>query len=908
MAKKYGSSYSDSSTSDSTGKVSSLPSYDTEKERVTFVAEFEDIRPDEAFSTLDYDGGVQRQSHYNYGPMVAFIKKFTINVKDDIESVGGNPRLVQFKINDVELSSEQYTISKSEDGTTYTIVHERPPLRSQLDVSNKTAWKDYIDPTDTNPTKFKYFLFDPVEITIRAKYSKDFLDSLSEDGKNQLRQRIPNIEKEYDIDNFGWEEITPIRLYDYWLTERVEYLLRYNSSDRIDCGTDNPYFFPSPFWLYQNHLPDESFVFPPGRSVTMVGLVASIMLQHMRFASYYSQHRTSKADGNISTADMERMFGRGWDLGGGNLDLISWDGVALEPIFDSNGRPAGFKQPKGKYIKLGSSGDLAPICYGCNRHPNWLVPMEDGKVLDCVDTKFCKDLRQPFQAISTPGPMDIEDIPRESPEIKEEETGYMTGIGKKPDFPTIIKREHFDRFFLLFSNVNNSPDLSPYMYLHLKGSVRVVPERSDMSKVLGSNDLAGHVEICPRRAVGGKKSSTNDIDGTKLSKLEFGVTDETNDSGDIKIISDDKYPYRFRSVKNYRDQFRTVLIDNFWDKLNIVKIYTVPSFPVRIQTKRAYKSLDYIRAASLYVIAEHFSGSPGIYSRNVTSAGIPGKRSRKCCYFVLPMPELECRCEGHTVTYSYTGGTSYSRYHFFGVFSNYAIPDWMIEQYPVQFGIYKNWSMFVRPEDLPRGAKVVVPMVRTAEWVRKRVAGESPCAPGWIGPDVGGIHLGKKTLDVPLIDMDPDEAQDLFDSLTENAKDHPCFSRPTLNGSNSIIVGYATRTFSTGGGSGSGRYQYLGPIQYIPGVWCQHDLTPGYTIGAVQGHVTDWIPGRLPFEDDSNFIHVNAGGDWLNTLVSNRVLGGWIFDYTYWCDHTFNFRDGEFQNCRCHGPDGERIF
>ena len=899
MAKKYGLSKSISSTADATGRVSDLPLYATSKDRFTFVAEFEDIRPDEAFSTLDYDGGVQRQVDYNYGPMVAFIKKFTINIKDDIEYKDEDTELVQFKINDVELNSEQYTISRSDDETTFTIEHERPPLKSQLDTSGKTAWVDYVDPADSDPTKFKYFLFDPVEITIRAKYNKSFLDSLSEEAKTQLSQRVPKIEEEYDISNYSWDEITPIRLYDYWLTERVEYLFRFNYSGSFDCISDvgDIYFFPSPFWLYQNHLPDESWVYPVGRSVTITGLIASIMLQHMRFASYYSQHRTSDANDSISVSDMKKMFGRGWDLGGGNLDLISWDGVALEPIFDNNGNPAGFKQPKGKYVKLGSSPDIAPICYGCNRHPNWTTPMEQNRVLECVDTKFCEELERPRQVIDTIGPMSIEDIPRESPEIEESETGYMTGIGRKPDYPTVIKREHFDRFFLLFSNVNIPPDLSHYMYLHLKESIRVVPVRSDMSRVLGSDNLAGHVEICPRRSGGNGviTSSTDDIDGTKLSKLEFGVTDQ---EGDTRIVEDDRYPYRFRSIKNYRDQFRTVLTDWHWDKLNMVKVYTVPNFPVRIQTKRAYKSLDYIRSAVLYVVEERTYGGGGGGSITIGGGDPPGGRSRKCCNYVVPMPGSDCRCPAYSTTFWSDPSGSRSTWHYFAVFSNPPIPDWMLKDYAIQLGLNKSWGMFVRPGDLPRGARVKVPLITGIGTHRHRIAG-STCAPSYIGPNSGNYGIYGKTFNIPLDDMDPDAAQSLIESLTESAVDNPCFELPILNGSNDIIVGYASKTFRVGSEGSSSSFQWIGDGRYIPGTWCQEDLTPGYIPEDAPLHfkIEDWRPGRVPFSENYNYLYVNAGGDWTNTFASNSTVGGW-FDYNFHCNHTFTFVEGEYSPCR----------
>lgn len=896
MAKKYGLSYSDESTADSIGRVSSASLYDTTKGRVTFVAEFEDIRPDEAFSRTDYDGEVHGENFYEYGPMVGFIKKFIITIKDPIKDSFGN-YVKSFKINEFELKSGQYTVTES--GTdidkVYIIEHDRPPLRSYTDDLNQHG-VTYIDPTDSDPNKFKYFLFDPVEIEIRSKYSREFINSLSSDAIQKLRNRIPKMQAK-GYPDFEYDEIEPVKLYDYWLTERVEYLFRYK---QVGSPGDSDYaYFPAPFHNYQVHLPGNIDIPNLSQSTTVTGTIKAEMLQQMRFASYYSQHK----EGSISAGDMERMFGTGWDLGGGNLDLVSWDGVALEPITTKSGVPAGYKDPKGKYVKLEGSSRTAPICYGCNRHPTWMCPVENGTELlpdDDTFVKWCEDLDPPQSVISTPGPLEIKDIPRVRPKITIEDTGYMSGIGNKPDFPTTIKREFFDRFFLLFSNVHQEAD--PLMYQHMYGSARIVPERSDIRNLLNTNQLGGHTEICPRRAVErSQRSSYIEKDGTKLSDIAFDVDKDGE--------SESRYPYSFRAVKNYRDQFRSVYTDLWWDKLNIAKIYTQPSFPVKLQTKRAYTSLDYIRSARIFIVQETFfpestSTPPEIY----TAGGPPGERSRKCCRYVNPAPSLDCRCntmEEHFYSNELTQPDVVR--HYFAVFSNSPVSDYVIKYFN-WMGFGNPWSMRTRPEDLPGGARVRVPVGRTIIRVNNKAPiYEHPCSPGGItGRRGGGQYSQNKKVYVPLDDMNPDDAQDLLDDLLINAEDHPCFTRPQVNLSHDIIVGYKRVEYP---GSGitipGGYFQWLGTALMVPTFWCAELLAPGAdVVGESQSYETAFQPGVAPgltvSESDRNdYVEVRAAGSWYNTLANVRENPTGWFNYTFYCDHFFWFIDGEFKNCRC---------
>lgn len=901
MAKKYGLTYSDDTAVDSIGRVSTGSLYDTTKERVVFTAEFEDIRPDEAFSRTAYDGTVHKESFYEYGPMVSFIKKFTIKVKDPIKD-GFGDYVKSFKINGFELGSEQYTVTESGTGIdkVYIIEHERPPLRSYTsDLSQHGV--TYIDPTNSDPDKFKYFLFDPVEIEIRAKYSKEFINSLSSDAIEKFKIRVSEMEAR-GYPDFEYDEIEPIKLYDYWLTERVEYLFKHK---QFGTPGDSDYaYFPAPFHNYQVHLPENLFIPPPASNVDISGPVSADMLQQMRFASYYSQYK----EGSILAVDMERMFGTGWDLGGGNLDLVSWDGVALEPITDKDGKPAGYKNPKGKYVKLEGSSSIAPICYGCNRHPNWTCPVENGdEVAETQFIKLCEDLDPPKSVISTPGPLEIKDIPRVRPKIKIEDTGYMSGIGNKPEFPTTIKGEFFDRFFLLFSNVHQRSD--PLMHQHMHGSIRTVPERSDIRNLLNTSQLGGHTEICPRRAVeDSKKSSYKEKDGTKLSEIEFDV------DGDGE--RDYRYPYRFRSVKNYRDQFRSVYTDWYWDKLNIAKIYTKPSFPVKLQTKRAYTSLDYIREARIYVVKEVFYPETTNTPYEIYPVGpAPGNRSRRCCWYVLPMPWADCRCSVYEMHfYNNQWAQSDVTMHYFAVFSNPPVSDYMLKYFNWMSGVRKAWGMRTRPEDLPGGARVEVPVRKTLSVVNIREPNpEDACVPSLVGYRDGGYVYEQKITYVPLDDMDPDDAQDLLDSLLINAEDHACFTRPRVNLTYDIIVGYKKveypgLTVDIPGGY----FQWSGPKLMVPATWCTDVLRPGRNTDPLE---QEWYeqafqPGGPPGSEQlrNYYVEVRSTGTWANTLANQREpVPGW-FDYTFWCEHFFRFDDGVYNNCRCYSPDGERIF
>ena len=881
MAKKYGLAYSDESI------VESIT-----EDRVTFTAEFEYRRPDEAFSTISGT----RNIYYAYGPMVGFVKKFTIVVKDDI-----NIELRQFKINDFELGRTQYTVTESGEGINriFTIEHSRPSLIYDVGIVGEHG-RGYIDPTDSDPNKFKYFLFDPVEITIRAKYSDEFLASLNDAAISILNRRAVGMRKKYDIPDLGYDEIEPLKFSDYWLKERVDYLFEY---EQIGSAGDSDYeYFPPPFHNYQVHRPGNSSIPAPIDDNDITGVVSADLLQQMRFAAYYSQYRS----GIISALDMERMFGHEWDLGGGNLDIVAWDGVALEPITNKEGKPAGFKQPRGKYVKLSSTNKTAPICYGCNRHPTWMCPVENGEELEEVDTKFCEDADPPQTTISTKGPLDVKDIPRTSPVIKIEETGYMTGIGKKPAYPTTIKREHFDRFFLLFSNIHRPPQNDPLPKQYVSGSVRIVPDRSDIKNLLSTDQLDGHIEICPRRAVEGLKSSYKEIDGTKLSDIEFNLDQDGNE--------EIRYPYSFRSTKNYRDQFRSMFSDWQWDKLNIAKIYTKPTFPVKLQTKRAYKSLDYIRGARIYIVTEVFSPETTNTPADVYNAGnAPGIRERRCCRWTNPFP-VDCRCPVYEMHFYENTWVQHDVVkHYFAVFNNSPVADNMLKYYSWIPRIRKAWGMRLRPEDLPKGARVRVPITRTFLVINEREADpDSACAPGLIGYRDGGFVREYKLSYVPLDDMDPDEAQKLLDELLENAADHPCFTAPKVNNTYDIIVGYkrveytGLRPIIPGG-----YFQWLGYELMVPTTWCTEDLRPGRNTDPLMQswYEQAWQPGGPAFDDKSrnNYVEVNAGGNWTNTLANQRENPPGWFDYTFYCDHSFNFRDGVYTNCRCE-VDGIRIF
>jgi len=918
----------------------------TETRRVVFDADFVYEKPDEVFASLQ----CIKDNRFNYGPLVPFVKYFTITVSgtNNIKSVkiglpeeeGFEEELRElyldddYKIFDNLKNLEEFKNEKSAENSCgtpgtpqessasdqvipnqYYIFHWRPPLLYQHGAAG-TEGVDYLD--CRNSGYYKYYLFDPVKIVVRSFMTDDYIASfgnytgtaLESLQKKLLDRQDYWIKKGYD--DFELYENDPIELREYWLTERINYLCRIG-------GNGETNYWPAPLHIYLTHKIDSDLKSSPDTNdypfpsdINTIedfekNTFKSFILQELRWAYLYSHFKE-----NYPSWVIEQYFGSNLDFSDAGSSIIKWDGILPKLVFRETENEQGsttlsLARPpiKGAYVDINLEGCDAAICVGCNKHDTWKLPVEYGQVVaDTINVETCTSQ------------LGIKNIPKANAAAAINDREFRdlvqngTRVGDEPSFPSLVRGKYFNKFFFIYIGINHEGQSgignNPMPAANLTGTVRLVPEMSRITEIVEAGSLQGHVEICARMT---NSSVRDEQDGTILSELIFGSEEHS------------AYPYWFETEFKLKDMIREVETASSWKELNMAKVF-LPVYGIRrFMGKHAFKSLDRINKCEIYVVdVQNTSGGSGGVCNDARGISKPGKPAGTkggipwgCAPFIwgrcpggvgCPWPDFRCSYWQSPGGGGGTPGSNNQTLHFFAVFTcdpwieeMERTRDWTYYYLP-QFRYNPNWDIFTRQGEILSQVRYYIDGVNLT--VYKRTVDDA-CSPGYRGMEGIKVRPTSAYVSIDLKELSQEDAISLFEGLTASADPAKMPTPVELYSSYAIIYTHGVASYNMNGPTYSAPAFQFGSASQSCGYPSGWDMfCYAADPGGYGGKMT--ITGPKHHSSTKNsavWLFTKTTGIWQYTGRNTHFPPGTSqFDYSWWTDHWFRFINGEYQEPR----------